>query len=380
VSRLRVAIVGCGKIADQHVLAIKRTGLAELVGVCDAEPLMAEQLAERSSAAHFAADPGQLIAEARPDVVHITTPPQSHFALAMQCLEAGCHVYVEKPFTLNTEEALRLVRTAQSRELKVTAGHNLQYTWESMEARKLVQDGFLGGPPVYVESYYTYNLGDAGYAKALLGDRSHWVRRLPGKLLHNIISHGIARIAEYMDTDAPIVSAYGYASPLLTRIGESDVTDELRVQIADGRNMTASFVFSSQLAPPMNGCRVYGPKNSLIIDNVHHTIVRSAAKSYKSYLNYFIPPVATAREYARNARRNVGRFLRADFHDDSGLKNLTEAFYRSVLGDAPLPISYREILLTSRIMDGIFEQLRSEGADNTSQPARERTPVGGRRN
>jgi predicted dehydrogenase len=318
---------------------------------------MAEQLAERASAPHCAADLGQLLAEARPDVVHITTPPQSHYALAAQCLEAGCHVYVEKPFTVTTDEALRLIRTAQARDLKLTAGHNLQFTWESLDARELVKSGFLGGPPVYIESYYTYNLGDAGYAKALLGDRNHWVRRLPGKLLHNIISHGIARIAEHMDTESPVVSVYGYPSPLLTQIGESDVTDELRVHIADGANMTASFVFSSQLGPPMNGCRIYGPKNSLTVDNVHHTMIRDVNRSYKSFLNYFIPPVAMAREHVRNTRRNVGRFLRADFHDDSGLKALVEAFYRSVLGQAPLPISYREILLTSRIMDAIFERL-----------------------
>ena len=378
-SRLRVAIIGCGKIADQHVWAIKRTGLADVVGVCDAEPLMAEQLAERSSAAHFAADPGQLIADARPDVVHITTPPQSHFALAMQCLEAGCHVYVEKPFTLNTEEAVRLIRTAQARDLKLTAGHNLQFTWESMEARELVKMGFLGGPPVHIESYYTYNLAHPGYAKALLGDKSHWVRRLPGKLLHNIISHGIARIAEFMDTDAPIVSALGYSSPLLRQIGESDVTDELRTHISDGANMTGSFVFSSQISPPMNGFRLYGPTSSLFVDNVHHTLIRSPHRSYKSYMNYFLPPVGTAREYLRNAGRNVGRFLRSRFHDDSGMKSLTEAFYRSVLGEAPLPISYEKILLTSRIMDGIFEQLRPEAADDTTQPARERPLVGGLR-
>ena len=48
-----------------------------------------------------------------------------------------------------------------------------------------------------MESYYCYDLSEPGYATALLGDQQHWVRRLPGKLLHNIISHGVARIAEF---------------------------------------------------------------------------------------------------------------------------------------------------------------------------------------
>lgn len=371
---LRVAIVGCGKIADQHLAAIKRTRLGTVVGVCDQELLMAEQLAERAEAGHYASDLEQLLADAKPDVVHITTPPQSHYTLAAQCLDAGCHVYVEKPFTVTTDEAIRLIRTAQAKNLKLTAGHNLQFTWESIEARELVKSGYLGGPPVHIESYFTYNLGDASYAKALLGDRNHWVRRLPGQLLHNIISHGIARIAEHMENESPIVSAFGYASPLLQRIGESDVIDELRVQIADGANMTASFVFSSQLGPPVNGYRLYGPKNSLVVDNVHHLLVRNPSRSYKSFLNYFIPPVAVAREYLRNARQNVSRFLHADFHDDSGLKRLVEAFYRSILNEGPLPFSYREIVLTSRIMDAIFAQIGSGAAQARSM--RERSHAG----
>jgi predicted dehydrogenase len=176
-----------------------------------------------------------------------------------------------------------------------------------------------------------------------------------------------------MDTETPLVSALGYASPLLRQIGESEVTDELRVQAWDGRNTTASFVFSSQLGPPTNGCRIYGPKNTLIVDNVHHTIVRATNRSYKSFLNYFVPPLAMAREYARNTRTNVSRFIRADFHDDSGLKHLVEAFYRSIIGDGPLPISYREILLTARVMDAIFEQLAS-GLSQDVRRTNSRTP------
>jgi len=361
---LRVAIVGCGRIADQHLAAVRRIPFADVVATCDRELLMAEQLADRFSVDYFSADLETLLRDTRPDVVHITTPPQGHFALAAQCLEAGCHVYVEKPFTLDTDEAVQLIGTAEAQDLKLTVGHNSQFTWESLQARKLVQDGFLGGPPVHIESYYTYNL-DALYAKALFADKSHWVRRLPGKLLHNIISHGIARIAEYIDSERPQVTAFGHSSPVLVDIGATDVVDELRVHISDGTNVTAAFVFSTQLKPPINGCRLYGSRNSLVVDNVRHTVVRLEHRDYKSYANYFISPMRLAREYFRASTTNVGRFLRSDFHDDSGVKNLIEAFYRSLLGEAPLPISYDEILRTSRIMDDIFQQVscRSSGQE-----------------
>lgn len=365
---LRVAIVGCGKIADQHVQAIARIPDATVVGVCDREALMAGQLAERYRIEHSSADLGALLASARPDVVHITTPPRSHFPLAAQCLEAGCHVYVEKPFTVDTDEAVRLIRSAEARGLKITAGHNLQYTWESIEARQLVADGFLGGPAVHVESYFTYNLGDASYAKALLGDRTHWVRELPGKLLHNIISHGLARVAEHLQTETATVAAFGSTSRLLHEIGETDICDELRVHVTDGRGTTGTFVFSTQLSPPVNGYRLYGPRNSLVVDNYHRTLTRQRQRPFKSYLNYFLPPVLSARENLRSARRNVGRFLRSEFHDDSGLKNLIQAFYEAVQGQAEVPISYREILLTSRMMDSVFEQINASPRAQAGKP------------
>src|SRR5262249_58463040 len=114
-------------------------------------------------------------------------------------------VYVEKPFTLTAREAQSLISCATEKGLKVTAGHDDQFTHVARRMRALVSDGYLGGPPVHMESYYCYDLTQPGYARALLGDKQHWVRRLPGKLLHNIISHGIARIAEFLTTDAPHV-------------------------------------------------------------------------------------------------------------------------------------------------------------------------------
>src|SRR5436309_9767793 len=97
---LRVAIVGCGKIADDHASQIQRIKGCEIVGVCDREPLMARQLAERFPVRRCYRVVDELLHDARPDVVHITTPPQSHYDLARRCLESGSHVYVEKPFTV----------------------------------------------------------------------------------------------------------------------------------------------------------------------------------------------------------------------------------------------------------------------------------------
>src|SRR5438552_16999747 len=125
---LRVAIVGCGKIADSHASQIRRIGGCEIVGVCDKEPLMGRQLYDRYPIKQHFGDLAQLLAESRPDVVHITTPPQTHFEIAELCLEWGCHVYVEQPFTLHEDEARKFIAIANDKALTATAGHEQQFT------------------------------------------------------------------------------------------------------------------------------------------------------------------------------------------------------------------------------------------------------------
>ena len=136
---LRVAIVGCGKIADAHADQIRRIPGCEIVGVCDREPLMAKQLYERFAIQKYFSDLHQMLEETRPDVVHITTPPESHFSIAKLCLESGCHVYVEKPFTLYEADARELIELAIARNLKITAGHDDQFSHVARRMRALIR-------------------------------------------------------------------------------------------------------------------------------------------------------------------------------------------------------------------------------------------------
>jgi len=363
---LKVAIVGCGKIADAHASQIQRIKGCEIVAVCDKEELMARQLYERFPVKQHFTDLADLLGEAKPDVVHITTPPESHFALARMCLESGSHIYVEKPFTINEREAQTLVALADEKGLKLTVGHDDQFSHVTRRMRALVQSGYLGGDPVHMESTFCYDLSDPAYARALLSDKQHWVRRLPGKLLHNIISHGIARIAEFLTGDEPEVIARGFVSPLLKRIGETEIMDELRVIICDKEHTTAYFTFSSQMRPSLHEFRIYGPQNGLVLDQDQETLIKLQGTRFKSYAEKFAPPVILGSQFLRNLTTNVKTFMANDFHMKSGMKNLIESFYSSISRNLPVPIPYREILLTAKIMDGIFDQIGARQALPTS--------------
>src|SRR5262249_28414768 len=107
----------------------------------------------------------------------------------------------------------------------------------------------------------------------------------------------------------------------------------------------------------INQFRIYGPKNGLVLDQDHETLIKLHGTKLKSYAEKFIPPVTMAQEYIGNIITNMRSFLARDFHMKSGMKYLIESFYRSITEGGPVPIPYREILLTARIMDAIFVQL-----------------------
>jgi predicted dehydrogenase len=361
---LKIAIVGCGKIADAHAAQIQRIPGCDIVAACDREPMMAAQFCERFSVGGQYSELLSMLRESVPDVVHITTPPESHYALAETCLNAGCHVYVEKPFTLTATSAQRLIDLASKRGLRITVGHDDQFSHVARRMRRLVGQGFLGEAPIHMESYYCYELSDTGYAGAVLGDKNHWVRRLPGKLLHNIISHGIARISEHFKSDSPEVRAYGFTSPFLKQRGEREIIDELRVMVSEESGTTAYFTFSSQMRPSLHSFTIYGSKNGLLLDQDEETLIRMRGKRYKSYAEKFIPPVNRARQYLSNLRTNAGLFLKRDFHMKSGMHCLISSFYRSIENKERVPIPYDEILRTATIMDSIFQQIYpTEGAE-----------------
>ena len=353
-------MIGCGKMADNHANAIRRIAGAKITAVCDREALMAQDMSERFSIGRHFDDVKQMLQSVKLDVIHITTPPQSHYPLAKMCLEAGCHVYVEKPFTIDTAEAEDLIALAESQDLKITAGHNAQFTHVMIRMRELVQRGYLGGKPIHIESHYCYDFGEESYAKALLADSNHWARTLPGSLLQNIISHGVSKIAEFLAGSNPTVIACGFTSNFLKNLGEEEIIDELRVIIRDENSTTAYFTFSSQIKPVPHQLRLYGRRNSLIVDDNHQILLKLDDKDYKSYASYFIPPFLYARQYFDNLRHNFVKFLKNDFHlpNQAALKTLIGLFYGSIVNNATLPLPYREILLTSRIMDAIFEQIQ----------------------
>lgn len=358
---LRVAIVGCGKIADGHVQEVRKlTDEARLVAVCDREMLLAEQLALRYGIPRHYDDFRALLEVEKPDVVHITTPPESHLPLGKLALEAGCHIYVEKPFALSRADAADLIAAAERADRRVTVGYFSYCDPPALAMRELIAAGAIG-TPVHVESFYGYDLGGA-FGKALLGEPTHWVHRLPGKLLQNLIDHMLNKVVEFVPDDMPLVDARGSALRSLRFGDERDsLYDELRVLI-QGERTSAYATFSSHIRPAAQFVRVCGTRNTLRVDYHSRTVTLEADALLPSAVGRLLLAFQHSLAYLREGGRNVLRFAASDFQFFAGMGRLISLFYASVRGEGPVPLSYRDILRVSGLMDRIFEQLEQRRA------------------
>jgi UDP-N-acetyl-2-amino-2-deoxyglucuronate dehydrogenase len=138
------AVIGCGDVSVVHLRAITDLDGIDLVGVCDTDADRAAAAGKEYGAPPFT-DHRELLAGARPEVVHVCTPHHQHTPVAIDCLDAGAAILVEKPVAQSVAEADRLI-AAVGRHPGVKAGICLQnrYNATTRAAHRLLRSGELG--------------------------------------------------------------------------------------------------------------------------------------------------------------------------------------------------------------------------------------------
>lgn len=358
----RVAIVGCGQIADAHIAQARRAG-ADVVAVADASPHVAEQAAARFGVPAWFGRVDELLDRARPDVVHVTTPPATHLALARAALAAGAHVYVEKPFTVDAAEADELAAAARAARRLVCAGHNHLYDPVVRRLRALVDAGRLGDV-VHVEAVMSYDLSGP-FGALLMSDPGHWVHRLPGGLAQNNLSHPLSLVQPFLGSGTPSVSALGRRRrPERHGDARDAFHDEVRA-LLDGPSATATVAFSCRIRPMQLALSVYGTRRTALVSIDARTLRLVEGSKLPGPFQKVDWARADAVSAARELLRHGRDVALARLHYFEGMKDLFAAFYAATAGEADPPIATADVLVTARIMDRIVEACR--GADAPAQ-------------
>ena len=145
---MKYALIGCGRIAANHIKAAKNNGL-ELAAVCDTVPenmeslLAGQGLSEDSSIRRYT-DYKKMIEEVRPELAGIATESGLHAKIALFCIDHGVNCIIEKPIAMSMEDADEIVRRSEEKGVKVSACHQNRFNVAVQETRKALEAGRFG--------------------------------------------------------------------------------------------------------------------------------------------------------------------------------------------------------------------------------------------
>jgi predicted dehydrogenase len=341
--RLKGVLVGCGAIAREHLAALSELGYVEVAAVCDLSAARAEATAERFGIARHYLNHNQMIAEVRPDLVHITTPPSSHFSIAKDCLSSGRNVLCEKPITMEYQDFRQLHELAVRNNCLLLENHNMRFHSSILKIRELMQSGRLGDV-LDVQVLFCLNI---------MGPRSPYIDRnaphfglvLRGGVIGDFLTH-IAYLA-LMFTGAVV----DVRTVWTKHVTESPLpADEFRALIK-GERASAYVGFSGNGQPNGFWVRLAGTLMQVetnLLEPPRLTLRR--ARAGEQAVATFVDGIAESCDVFTGVVAGFWRKLGGGSRYD-GLSELIASTYRALDTGVPPPISLDEIDEVARLVD-----------------------------
>ncbi len=338
---LRIALFGAGRHAHHHARAIQRCRNVDVIAVADPSKAAQEAIRGVVPGVKVYNTPDELLRAMRPDVVHIVTPPASHASLARTALEAGCHLYVEKPFAERADDARQILDEAAARGLLVCAGHQLLYEPPTKALGRYLPSI---GRMAHVESYFSFRT-----VRHAPGGRT--VLRADYQLL-DILPHPVYLLLHVLERagDGPIelvsleLSQAGTVHALVRRAG-----------------VTGMLVVTLEGRPVESYLRVVGRNGAIFADYVRSTVQRAIGPG-SSGIDKLIAPYRQAGQLLTGTTAAmVQRALRSQ-QSYPGLMELFSAFYDSIRAGGASPCSPESLLETVRICERVAQALREREA------------------
>lgn len=175
---LRAAIVGCGVISTRKYIPIckRLKSKVDLIAICDINETTLKQIADRYGISRTYTDFSRMLLEQRPDVVIICTPPAMHMKQAIESLEQGSNVLVEKPMALTLGDCQKMVDASNQYGKKIGVMHNQVFNPAFEKACDLVAAGSIG-KFLGMRTFLMTPVDD------MTSNQKHWAHRLPGGVL-----------------------------------------------------------------------------------------------------------------------------------------------------------------------------------------------------
>ncbi|MFV0497523.1 MAG: Gfo/Idh/MocA family protein [Candidatus Fimivivens sp.] len=199
---MKYAIIGCGRIAKNHLAAALECGL-NTAAVCDLLPDAMQQLVigGAASAVQYT-DYHRMLKDIAPQLVAIATDSGAHTQIALDCIASGAHIILEKPMAMSLEDADRIIKAAERAKVKVAVCHQNRFNMASQALHEAVQQNWFGTIS-HAAVTIRWNRGESYYQQAAW--RGRWTT--DGGALMNQCIHGIDLLCWLMGSS--VARVYG---------------------------------------------------------------------------------------------------------------------------------------------------------------------------
>lgn len=185
---MRYALIGCGRISPNHIAAAKANKL-DIVAVCDIVPENMEDKVTKFDLLDTVkryTDYQKMLGAEKPQLVAIATESGKHAEIALNCIEEGCNIIIEKPIALSLEDADRIIAKAKEKNVKVCACHQNRFNKSIKKIREAMEKKRFG-KLFYGTAHIRWNRGYDYYSRAKW--RGTWEQdggALMNQCIHNI--------------------------------------------------------------------------------------------------------------------------------------------------------------------------------------------------
>lgn len=201
---MKYALIGCGRVSPNHVQAAINNGL-EIAGICDIIPDAVSGLAGRSALDHVGqyTDYKEMLDKEHPDIVAVATESGKHASIALDCIEAGCNVIIEKPIALSIADADAIICAGREKGVSVCVCHQNRFNRSVQYIRHALEEGRFGRM-LHGSAVVRWNRGKDYYGQESW--RGSW--EMDGGCLMNQCIHDIDLLRWMLGDDIEEVMAY----------------------------------------------------------------------------------------------------------------------------------------------------------------------------
>jgi predicted dehydrogenase len=346
--RLTGVLIGCGGIARSHLTALMELPSVEVAAVCDLSAARAEAAAERFGIAKWYTDYQKLLAEVSPNLVHVTTPPSSHFSIAKACLSSGFNVLCEKPITTNYHEFQEIKKIAADGGCLLMENQNYRFHSSVLQICELLNSGELG-EVVDVQIALAVNIVAPG-SPYVDWNVPHYSSALRGGAIGDFLTHIASLTHMFTGRMTDMQTTWG------KRAGNSPLPADEFHGLVKGERATALVAFAGNAKPygfwlRVTGTRMYAEAN--LFEPPRLTVRR--LRGGELAISTLVDGIVESRGVLRGTLAGFWRKL-GGINTYDGLPLLIARTYTALEHGAPPPISLIEIDEVARIVDRFTDE------------------------